>query len=167
MFYSGSLDTYHAGNIVKSKVKKKYSLAPPRETTGRLTGDSHLPPVTPFPIPPSLIPSYAAEYLRQPLPSTVSTKSHWSCFSSHTPSTCARPQFKQSVLPDAQVSPARGGKFAPLSWLFQIKSSKLTHSSETEHWLQPSLPSYTSSPVDPMDLLSSSSLSLLSPSPQP
>lgn len=75
---------------------------------------------------------------------------------------------QKSVLPDAQVSPARGGKFAPLSWLFQIKSSKLTHSSETEHWLQPSLPSYTSSPVDPMDLLlSSSNLSLLYPSPQP
>lgn len=57
MFYSGSLDTYHAGKIVKSKVKKKYSLAPPRETTGRLTGDSHLLPVTPFPIPPVLSPA--------------------------------------------------------------------------------------------------------------
>lgn len=162
MFYSGSLDTYHAGKIVKSKVKKKYSLAPTREATGRLTGGSHLSFYYSRANPPSLIPSSAAEYLRQPLPSTVSTRSHWSCFPSHTPSACVMPQFKQSVLLDAQVTPVRGSKFTPLSWLFQIKSSKLTHSSETEHWLQPSLPSYSSPPVDPMDLLlSSSSLSLL------
>lgn len=154
MFYSGSLDTHHAGKIVKSKVKKKYSLAPTRDTMGRLPGESLS--VTLDPMPPVLSPALQQNIWGTLSPAPTLQGPTDLAFPDTLPPLVPGLSSNSLSFPDSHVTPARGGKFAPLPWFFQTKSSKLTHSSETEHWLQPSLPSYSSSPMDPMNLLLSS-----------